>query len=221
MRATLPYDTVKDFAPVALLVISPQVLVVNTTNPAKTFAEFVAAAKSEPGKTSYATVGPGTTQHIGGEMLWALTGVKLVYAPYPGGAPAVTALAGGHVDSVLANYSEVAAQVDAKRIRPLVITWRERIDKLKDVPTVAESGYGEFEVGAWFGFVAPAATPKDVVAKINADMNRVMKLPDIQEKFAAQFLYPLGGTPEQFAAHMRSEMARYAKVVKDAGIKVD
>ena len=221
IRASLPYDPNKDFAPVVLILISPQVLVVNPVHPAKTFAEFVALAKSEPGKQSYAAVGPATTQHIGGEMLWALTGVKMVYAPYAGGAPAVTALVGGHVDSVIANYSEVMTQIDAKRLRPLVVTSRERIEPLKDVPTVAESGYRDYDLAAWFGFIAPAGTPKDVIARINADVNRVLKMPEVRDKFIAQGLFPLGGTPEEMGVHIRSEMTKYAKVVKEAGIKVD
>jgi tripartite-type tricarboxylate transporter receptor subunit TctC len=221
VRSSLPYDTLKDFAPVTLLVGSPQVLVVHPAVPARTFGEFLALARSQPGQTSYATVGPGTTQHIAGEMLWSAAKVQLVYAPYSGGAPAVNALLGGHVNSVIANYSEVAQQIEAGKIRPLAVSSRERVDALKDVPTIAESGFRDFEAIAWFGLVAPGATPREVIGRINTEALRALKLPDVREKIIAQGMYPVGNAPEQFAAHIRSEMAKYAKVVKEAGIKAD
>jgi tripartite-type tricarboxylate transporter receptor subunit TctC len=221
VRASLPYDPLKDFAPVTLLVGSPQVLVVHPSIQAGTFSEFLALARGRPGQMSYATVGPGTTQHIAGEMLWGAAKVQLVYAPYSGGAPAVNALLGGHVNAVIANYSEVAQQIEAGKIRALAVSSRERFEALKDVPTIAESGFREFEAIAWFGLVVPGATPREVIARINTDALRAIKLQDVREKLMAQGLYPVGNTPEQFGAHIRSEMAKYAKVVKEAGIRAD
>ena len=221
VHAKLPYDPVKDFMPVIMLVRSPQVLVVGPTLQVKSLSEFITLVKSQPGKFSLATVGPATTQHIGSEMLKSALKLEMIYAPYPGGAPAVTALIGGHVDAVLANYSEVAQQILGGKVRAIAVTSRERLDMLKDVPTVAESGYPDFEVAAWFGMVVTGGSPPAAVARLNAEVNNALKAPDVRDKLLAQGLYPAGGTPEQFGAHIRSEMGKYAKVIKEAGIRVD
>ena len=221
VHAKLPYDPVKDFMPVIMLVRSPQVLVVGTSLQVKSLSEFITLVKSQPGKFSLATVGPATTQHIGSEMLKSALKLEMIYAPYPGGAPAVTALIGGHVDAVLANYSEVAQQILGGKVRAIAVTSRERLDMLKDVPTVAESGYPDFEVAAWFGMVVTGGSPPAAVARLNAEVNNALKAPDVRDKLLAQGLYPAGGTPEQFGAHIRSEMGKYAKVIKEAGIRVD
>jgi tripartite-type tricarboxylate transporter receptor subunit TctC len=217
----LPYDPLKDFAPVTMLVSSPQVLVVNPALQVKTLAEFAALVRSRPGQYSLATVGPATTQHIASEMLKSLMKLDMIYAPYPGGAPAVTALAGGHVNAVLANYSEVAQQVLSGKIRAIAVTSRERMDALKEIPTVIESGYADFEAAAWFGLVATGGSPPGAIARINAEANKALRAPDVREKLIAQGMFPVGTTPEQFGAHIRSEMAKYARVIKEAGIKVD
>ncbi len=221
VHAKLPYDPLKDFAPVTMLVSSPQVLVVSNALQVKSLAEFIALVRSRPGQLSLATVGPATTQHIASEMLKGMMKLDMIYAPYPGGAPAVTALVGGHVNAVLANYSEVAQQVLSGKIRAIAVTSRERMDTLKDVPTVAESGYPDFEAAAWFGLVATGGSPPAAIARLNAEANKALRAPDVREKLIAQAMYPVGTTPEQFSAHIRSEMAKYAKVIKDAGIKVD
>jgi tripartite-type tricarboxylate transporter receptor subunit TctC len=221
LHAKLPYDPVKDFVPVAMVVRSPQVLVVNPALQVKSLSEFIALAKSRPGQLSLATVGPATTQHIASEMLKSALKIDMIYTPYPGGAPAVTALVGGHVDAVLANYSEVAQQVASGKIRALAVTTRERIGPLKDVPTVAESGYPDFEVAAWFGLALTGGSPPAAVARLNAEVNKALNAPDVRDKLLAQGLYPAGGTAEQFGAHLRAEMAKYAKVIKERGIKVD
>jgi tripartite-type tricarboxylate transporter receptor subunit TctC len=221
VHTKLPYDPIKDFLPVVMLVRSPQVLVVGPSLQVKSLSEFIALVKSQPGKFSLATVGPATTQHIGSEMLKSALKLEMIYAPYPGGAPAVTALIGGHVDAVLANYSEVAQQVAAGKIRAVAVTARERLDMLKDVPTVAESGYPDFEVAAWFGLALTGGSPPAAVARLNAEVNKALNAADVRDKLLAQGLYPAGGTAEQFGAHLRAEMAKYAKVIKERGIKVD
>ena len=221
VHAKLPYDPLKDFAPVTMLVSSPQVLVVSNALQVKSLAEFIALVRSRPGQLSLATVGPATTQHIASEMLKGMMKLDMIYAPYPGGAPAVTALVGGHVNAVLANYSEVAQQVLSGKIRAIAVTSRERMDSLKDVPTIAESGFGDFEAAAWFGLVVTGGSPPAAIARLNAEANKALKAPDVREKLIAQAMYPVGTTPEQFGAHIRSEMAKYAKVIKEAGIKVD
>jgi tripartite-type tricarboxylate transporter receptor subunit TctC len=221
VHAKLPYDPFKDFAPVTLLVKSPQVLVVNSALPVKSLPEFIALVKSRPGKLSLATVGPATTQHIASEMLKSAMKLDMVYVPYPGGAPAMTALVGGHVDAVLANYSEVAAHVQSGKARALAVTSLERTDTLKDVPTVSESGFPNFEAAAWFGLVVTGGSPPAAIARLNAEANKALKAPDVREKLIAQGMYPVGATPGEFDTHIRSEMVKYAKVIKEAGIKVD
>jgi tripartite-type tricarboxylate transporter receptor subunit TctC len=221
VHAKLPYDPLKDFAPVTMLVKSPQVLVVNPSLPVKSLAEFGALVKSQPGKYSLATVGPATTQHIASELLKSVMKLQMIYVPYPGGAPAAAALAGGHVDAVLANYSEVAQHVLSGKARAIAVTSLERTDTLKDVPTVSESGFPGFEATAWFGIVVTGGSPPAAVARLNAEANKALKLPDVREKLIAQGMYPVGTTPGEFDAHIRSEMAKYGKVIKESGIKVE
>jgi len=221
VHAKLPYDPLKDFAPVTMLVKSPQVLVVNPSLPVKSLAEFGALVKSQPGKYSLATVGPATTQHIASELLKSVMKLQMIYVPYPGGAPAAAALAGGHVDAVLANYSEVAQHVLSGKARAIAVTSLERTDTLKDVPTVSESGFPGFEATAWFGLVVTGGSPPAAVARLNAEANKALKLPDVREKLIAQGMYPVGTTPGEFDAHIRSEMAKYGKVIKESGIKVE
>jgi len=221
MRANLPYDNNKDFAPVTQLVTSPNVIVVHPSVPVKTFAEFLALARAKPGMLNYSAVGPGATQHIAGEMLKAAAKIDMGYVPFAGGAPAVLAVLGGHVGVCIANIQEVAAHVEAGKLRALAVTSRERDPALKNVPTVAESGLPDYVVITWWGFSAPAGTPADIVAKISADTARVLKLPDVSAKLIAQGLYPAPSTPAQFDAHIKSETARYAKIVKEAGIRAD
>ena len=221
IRDKLPYDPFKDFAPVTMLVTSPQVLVVNSALQVKSLAEFSTLVKSRAGKFSLATVGPATTQHIASEMLKSVMKLQMIYVPYPGGAPAMTALVGGHVDAVLANYSEVAAHVQSGKARPIAVTSLERTDTLKDVPTVSESGYAGFEAGAWFGLMVTGGSPPAAIVRLNAEANKALKAPDVREKLTAQGMYPVGTTPGEFDAHIRNEMAKYAKVIKEAGIKVD
>jgi tripartite-type tricarboxylate transporter receptor subunit TctC len=221
VRDKLPYDPFKDFAPVTLLVKSPQVLIVSSALEVKSLAEFVTLVRSRPGKMSLATVGPATTQHIASEMLKSALKLEMIYVPYPGGAPAAGALAGGHVDAVLANYSEVAQHIASGKARAIAVTSLERMDTLKDVPTVSESGYPGFEAAAWFGLVVTGGSPPAAIARLNAEANKALKLPDVREKLIAVAMYPVGTTPEQFDAHIRSEMVKYAKIIKEAGIKLD
>jgi len=221
VHAKLPYDPQKDFIPVTMLVKSPQVLIVNPALPVKSLAEFGKLVQGQPGKLSLATVGPATTQHIASELLKSAMKLQMIYVPYPGGAPAATALAGGHVDAVLANYSEVAQHVASGKARAIAVTSLERTDTLKEVPTMSESGYPGFEATAWFGLVATGGSPPAAIARLNAEVNKILKMPDVREKLIAQGMYPGGTTPGEFDAHIRSEMAKYAKVIKEAGIKVE
>lgn len=219
VRSSLPYNPLTSFDPVCLLVNSPQVLVVNASSPFRSLAEFVTAAKAKPGALSYAAVGPATTQHIAGEMFKRAAQIDLTYVPYTGGAPAVNALLGGHIDVVLANYSEVMEQVKAGKLRALAVTTRERIDKLPEVPTAIEAGYRDYEATAWFGMVAPAKTPKEIMAQLSTMLVAALQAPEVKAKLLAQGLYPVGTCGAAFAAHIKIQHDLYARVVREANIK--
>ena len=221
LRATLPYDNNKDFAPITQVVTSSNVIVVHPSVPAKTLAEFVALARAKPGSLNYSAVGPGTTQHVAAEMFKVAAKIDMAYVPFAGGAPAVLAVLGGHVGVSVANVQEVVTHVEAGKLRALVVTSRERDPALKNVPTALESGFPDYVVTTWWGFVAPGRTPAEVVAKISSDTGRVLKMPDISAKLVAQGLYAAPSTPSQFEAHIHAETARYAKIVKEAGIKAE
>lgn len=221
VRASLPYDPLTSFEPVCLLVNSPQILVVNANSPFKTLADFVAAAKAKPGELNYATVGPATTQHIAMEAFLRVAGIKLTYVPFGGGAPATNALLGSHVMAVLANPSEVLEQVNAGKLRALAVASRERFSLLPNTPTIAESGFKDFEATAWFGLVVPAKTPKETVAQHIATFKSALAAPDVQSKLVAQGYTPIGICGEEFAAHLKRQHADYVRIAKEANIKVE
>ena len=212
------YDALRDFAPVTLLVNSPLVLAVPADSPARTFDELIGLARRNPGKLAYAAVGPNTTQQMIGEMLKIESRIDWTYAPYPGGAPAVTAALGGHVAAVFANYSEVSSQVAAGRLRVLAVGTRERLDTLKEVPTFAELGHTLIDPIIWFGIVAPAGTPREVVERIRVDMQRAMTMPSVREKLLAMHLYPAAGA-EPFGPFLATQAQRYGALVRQAGLK--
>ena len=193
----------------------------NATSPFRTLADFVAAAKAKPGELNYATVGPATTQHIGMESFLRTAGIKLTYVPFGGGAPATNALLGGHVMAVLANPSEVMEQVNAGKLRALAVASRERFSQLPNTPTIAESGYKDFEAVAWFGLTVPAKTPKDVVASHISMFKAALANADVQAKLTAQGYNTIGVCGADFAAHIKRQHDDYARVTKDANIKVD
>jgi tripartite-type tricarboxylate transporter receptor subunit TctC len=221
LRAKMPFDVFKDFAPVMLLVNSPLVLVVNSSFAAKSLSALVDEARTRPGQLSYATVGPGTTQQIIGEMLKLEAKIDLVYVPYAGGAPAVNAILGNHVAVVIANYSEVAQHLAAGTLRALAVASPERIDLLPNVPTISESGFKDIQGTVWFGIVAPAGTPKDTITRIQTDLALVLKLPTVRDKLVAQGLYPVGSTTDEFGPYMCAVSVKYEKVIQAAGIKAD
>jgi len=221
LRPNLPYDAIKGFEPIALLVNSPQVIAVSSTSPYRTLKEWLDAAKAQPGTLSYATVGPGTTQHIAGEMLQRAAGVKLVYVPFPGGAPAVNAVLGGHVGAVLGNLSEVSAHVAAGKLRPLAVTTRARLEELRQVPTVAESGYPGYEAVVWCGLAAPAGTPRDVIGRIADSVDLALKDPETRQRLAALGFQPAYLGPAEFAAHILEMSQRYSRVIDEAKITLE
>jgi tripartite-type tricarboxylate transporter receptor subunit TctC len=218
---TLPYDTVKDFQPIALAAQSPNLLVVNPSLEVKSVADLVAMAKAKPDSLSYASTGNGSSNHISMELFKSLAGVRMVHIPYKGSAPAVTDLLGGQVQVMFDNVPNVLPQVKAGRLRALAQSGGKRSALIPDIPTVAEAGVEGYEVTVWFGLVAPAGTPKEIVQKLNAEVLRILAMPDVRERFLAQGVEPLGSTPEQFGEHIRAQMAKWAKVVQDAGVKAE
>jgi tripartite-type tricarboxylate transporter receptor subunit TctC len=215
------YDPLTSFEPVCYLVSSPQVYVVSPTSPYRTLPDLIAAARAKPGEITFATVGPATTQHIGFEQLRHAADLKVIYVPYPGGAPAVNALLGGHVAAVLANYSEVVEQLKAGTLRALASASKARIEPLPSVPTVAEAGIKDYEVEVWFGLLAPAKTPKDTTAQLATWFSAAMQAPEVKPKLINLGLYPVGMCGAEFGAHIRKQFDEYGRVIRDANIKAE
>lgn len=215
------YDPVTSFEPVCYLLSSPQVYVVNSASPYRTLTDLIVAARAKPGELTLASVGPATTQHIGIEQFKHTANVNLAHIPYPGGAPAVNALLGGHVTSVFANYSEVVEQLKAGKLRALATASRTRIEPLPEVPTVAESGYKDYEVEVWFGALAPAKTPNETVAQLAGWFTAAMQAPEVKPKLIALGLYPVGLCGADFGAHIRKQYDDYGRIIRESNIKAE
>lgn len=221
LYSKMPYDMVKDFAPVILVASTPNVLVVNPSVPAKNVAELIALAKAKPGALTFGTPGVGTSPHVAGEMFNTLAGVKIAHVPYKGRAMAIPDLLGGHITMMFDNLPSALPVVREGKLRALGVTSARRSPSAPDIPTLAEQGLTGFEADSWFAFFAPAGTPKEVVAKLNAELNRIYQLPDVQARLRAQGLEPVLGSPEKLAAFQRAEIAKWAKVVKESGARAD
>ena len=219
LYATLPYDSGKDFVPIVLAASTPNLLVVNRDLPVSSVKDLIALAKSKPGKMNYASAGNGSSNHLSMELFKSLVGVDMVHVPYKGSAPAVTDLIGGPVDVMFDNVPNVLQQMKAGRLRGLAVSSQHRSPFAPDLPTVAESGVPGFDISVWFGVVTPAGTPKSVIALLNADINRILKLPDVVQLFHGQGVEPLGGTPQEFDTHLRAQMSKWTKVVEATGTR--
>ena len=217
----LPYDFQKDLAPVTIVAMVPNILCVNPGVPAKSVRELVAYGKANPGKLSYGSNGQGTAQHLIGEQFSALTGVDMLHVPYKGSGPLTSDLVAGQVTMSFDTITPVLPQIKAGKLRPLAVTTAARSPALPEVPTLAESGLAGFDQGTWFGVLAPAATPKEIVGKLNAEIVRILKLPDIQKRFADIGAQPVGNTPAEMAATIKSDTEKYAVLVKKANVKID
>jgi len=217
----IPYDPLRDFTPIVALVSATQALVANPSLPVKTVKDLVALAKAKPGQLTYGSFGNGSTGHLNMEVLQAMTGARFNHIPYNGAGPAMNDVIGGHIDFMLAALSIVKGNVQAGKLRMIGVGSNHRSSEFPDVPTISESGAPGFEAKSWFGLVAPAGTPPDVIRKINQDVTKVISDRAFAEKYlAAQGLGSITGTPEQFAAFIRAETVRWGKVVKDADVKV-
>lgn len=222
LYSKLNYDVLKDYAPVALTATVPLVLVVNPALPARNVQELVAYAKANPGKMNYGSSGSGTITHLAGALFATQMGLTMQHIPYKGSAPALVDVAGGQTQMMIDTINTILPYVKDNRLRALAIAIPRRSGALPEVPTLEEAAkLPGFEMSAWQGIVVPAATPKEIVAKLNAEINKAVQNADLRQRLAIQGAEPLGGTSEDYAAYIRSELGRWTKVVKDSGAKVD
>ena len=217
-----PYDVNKDFIPVALLARVPNLFVVNAENvPAKDLKEFVALAKSKPGVLNYGSAGNGSAGHLAFEYLKMVTGINVQHVPYKGTGPQLQDLLGGRIEATSAGAPALMSHIRSGKLRPIAVGTPKRIPALPDTPTVAESGYPEFETSQWYGVLVPAGTPRDIVLKLNAEINKALQSSQVTQRYAADNAVAEIGSPEQFAAFIAREQARWREVVRKADIKIE
>jgi len=218
----LSYDPIKDFAPVSLLAVVPNVLVTNAIQPdVKTAKDVIAAARKTPGKLTYASAGNGTSIHLAGEVFTSLAQVDMLHVPYKGSGPAVSDLLGGQVNYMFDSITSARPHIESGKLRALGLTTAKRSKSLPNVPTLAEAGLPGYEVSPWFAVFMPAATPKDIVAKVNSALLEAMKDPDVVKRFETIGAEPVGSTPEEMAQHLARESERWTKLIQERGIKLD
>ncbi len=217
----LAYDFQKDFAPVTVLAIVPNVLVLNPAVPAKSVKELIVYAKANPGKLTYGSAGMGTAHHLIGEQFNLLAGVEILHVPYKGSAPAVADLVGGQVSIMYDTVASALPHIKAGKLRALAVATPKRSSALPDVPTIAEAALPGFEVTTWFGLLGPAKTPKEIVTQLNNEIVKILNMPDVRQRLAESGAEPVGNTPEQMAAQIRNETAEFAKIVKQARVTVE
>ena len=222
LYAKMTYDPVRDFAAVIHVASAPNVLVVNPSLEASSVSELIALARAKPGALTYSSAGGGSSQHLSGEMFDSMAGVRMTHVPYKGSAPAVTAILGGQVSFLFGTMADVVAHVRAGKLRALAVTSTRRIPALPEVPTMIEAGVPDYEATAWFGVFAPAATPPEIVTKLNQEIGRILRMPDVLERISQQGSAEIiGGTPEQYGEFVRAEIVKWVKVVKASGAKAD
>ena len=217
----MPYDPVKDFAPVTQVAGASNIMTAHPSVPAKTLKEFIAYAKANPGAINFATSGVASIGHLTGEYLNHVAGMKMVHVPYKGSGQAISDLVGGHVKVMISGMASTLPHVKTGKLRALVVTGLQRSDAAPDVPTIAESGFPGFEARSWFGVLAPANTPRPVIMRLHADIVKALQQPDVKQRLTGIGFDVVGSTPEEFAAYIKSEIQKWAKVVKASGAKAD
>jgi len=217
----LPYDFQKDFVPITTVALVPNVLTVNASSPAKDVKGLIALAKASPGKLSYGSNGNGTAQHLIGTQFSKLAGVDILHVPYKGSSPLVTDLLGGQIEMSFDTLTPVYQHVKGGKLRALAVTTGKRSAALPDVPTLAESGLKDFDLGTWFGVLAPAGTPKDIVARLNAEMVKIINTPDFKKRMAEVGAEPIGNSPAEMAKQIKDDTDKYARLVKEANVVID
>ena len=221
LYAKLPYDAVRDFAPIALTVGMPYVLSVHPSLPVTSLKQLIAFAKSKPGQLYYASAGNGSTHHLSGELFKSMARINIVHVPYKGGPPATAATVGGEVSMLFNTVGSVQPSVKSGRLRALAVTTTSRSGALPDVPTMAEAGLPGFEMQSWFGLLAPAGTPRPIISRLNAETIKALNTPEMKSAIATMGANLMSGSPEQFADHIKSEIGRIGEIVKAAGIKTE
>jgi tripartite-type tricarboxylate transporter receptor subunit TctC len=221
LYANLPYDPVKDFAPISFIASVPYVLVINPSLQVASATELVAFVKSRGGRVNYASAGIGSAHHFSGELLKSMAGLDMTHVPYKGSAPAIAALLAGEVSLMFANAADIGPQIKGGKVKPLAVTVPKRSSQLPDVPTMAEQGFTGFEVQSWFGLLAPAGLPRPLVTRLNGEMHKALAAADVKSTLGAQGLEIAPGTPEQFADFIKAEIARFTRIAKTAGIKAE
>jgi tripartite-type tricarboxylate transporter receptor subunit TctC len=219
LYAKLPFDPVKDYAPITQIASSPNVLTAHPSVPAKTLKELIALAKAKPGQVSFASTGVASVGHLTGELLNNLAGVRITHVPYKGSGQAITDLLGGHVQVMYSGFSSTMPHIKSGKLRALAVTGAKRSDALPEVPTIAEQGYPGVEATAWYGVLAPARTPRPVVTRLHGEIVKALRMPDVKERLGTLGFELVGGTPEAFGAYIRSEIKKWEKVVKASGAK--
>jgi len=221
LYAKLPYDAVNDFAPITLVAAVPYVLVVDPSLPVKSVQDLIALAKSQPGKMNYASAGNGSTHQFCGELLKSMSGIDVLHVPYKGSPPAIAGLLGGEVSLMFANLTDIGSQIRGGKVKALAVTVTKRAGLLPEVPTMSEAGLPGFDIGSWFGLLAPAGTPAPIVSRLNAETVKVLGRSDVQATLGAQGLELVPSSPEQFSAHIKSEIAKFSRIAKAANIKAE
>jgi tripartite-type tricarboxylate transporter receptor subunit TctC len=219
LQKKLPYDTIKDFAAISMVADVPTVLVVHPSVPAKTLKELIAYAKANPGKLNYASAGKGTVGHLAAELLKSMAEIKMVHVPYKGAGPAMTDILGGHVQMIFSSMPAAMPHIQSGMLRSIVMTGAKRSAAAPNIPTMAEAGLPGFEVSSGFGLFAPAKTPRTVINRLNAEVVKALRVPSVRESLASQGAEPVGSTPEEYDAFVRSEIAKWQKVCREAGIQ--
>ncbi|MGZ8156411.1 MAG: Bug family tripartite tricarboxylate transporter substrate binding protein [Burkholderiales bacterium] len=217
----VPYDTLKDFVGVAPLSVQIGMLVVHPSLPVKNVKEFIALAKSKPGQLTYSSSGNGSFVHLSMAMFAAMAGIKMIHVPYKGGGPSSISIASGETQAQMGTVGAVIQQVKQNRVRALAVTSERRVDAFPDLPTIAEAGVPGYEFTAWIGTFAPAGTPKPIVDRLNTEITKVLRMPDVAQNLKSQTLEPMIMTPEQFARRLKTDYDKYEKVVKLTGAKID
>jgi len=221
LHERLPYDPVRDFAPVILLASAPLILVLHPSVPADSIREFIALARAKPGQLNYASNGNGSSSHLAAVMFEAMAGVAMVHVPYKGLSPALTDLLSGRVQLMFSSVVAILPHIKAGKLRSLAVTGSKRLSSMPELPTVAESGLIGYEASSWYGVLAPAGTPKEIIARLNAETVKALEQPEVRNSLLAEGAEPIGGPPEKFAAHIKSENERLGKLIRDAKIRLE